>query len=146
MHTEQRAEYWENWNERLNELTNEVWEALSRKFTPPRNVQPDKDAAPVKELHRMLEAVANYINQYTAKIQEEVRRMNCAWDLFRAWEVGLCPYAMQKYVNAPNRRRNDAGDSENWEEIAGFRCEEGISYEDTLSAILAWQESKQEAV
>lgn len=151
MNTERRASYWEDWHSRINELYNEVWDALSRDFAPYRfyesgkQVQADKDTAAVKAMYDLLEHLNDYVEDHTKSVCADRTAMYDAWDMFRAWEVGLCPRVMRSYRDAPVRRLNDAGDTETWPEIAEYLVSGELNEEDTMQAVLAWKMNRQEA-
>ena len=151
MNTERRASYWEDWQSRINGLYNEVWDALSMDFAPYRfykngtHVPEDKDTAAVKELYDMLERMNEYVEEHAREVYAARTAMYDAWDMFRAWEAGLCPRVMRSYRDAPVRRLNDAGDIETWPEIAEYLRSGELNEEDTMQAVLAWKMSRQEA-
>ena len=131
-----RVKYWEDWTERLTSLRNEV--ELAIEDFAPYGKRADKDAPAVTALFDMLGTVSSFSAEREDEAHAEEERMYDAWDMFRAWELGLCPKAM-KACQKDYGYVYDAGNSDNWEEISSYLQDEEMSEGDTLQAVTTWQ-------
>ena len=143
MHVQERVRNWEDWSCRLRKITSDVWLSLDE-FAPYGKV-PDKDAPAVEELYDMLETVSNFASERLSDAEKDESLWEDAWDMFRAWEVGLCPEVMKIY-RANHRHISDAGNTDFWPEIAKNLHGAEMSRADTENAVLAWEYEKREAV
>ena len=143
MHVEKRVRDWEEWSYRLRKLANEV-ELAMEDYAPYGRV-PDKDAPAVEELYDMLETVSNFASERLSDAEKDESLWEDAWDMYRAWEVGLCPKVMKEY-REHQRYESDAGNTYFWPEIAKNLHESEMSQVDTENAVLAWEYEKREAV
>ena len=150
MNIETRARYWEDWQSRIFELYGDVWDALTEDFAPRKYhnghiVPADKDTEAVREMYDMLEHLNSYVEGKAKAAHAETVAVEDAWDMFRAWELGLCPRVMIQYRDAPVRKVNDAGYTATWAAIASHLTQSEMNKEDTMLAVLACKMSRQEA-
>ena len=156
IHIEDRVailrEYWE----KIEKLMSDLEDIIDTEFAPydSRNYEgvhnpdveareyDDKDTPLMRKLLKMLEDVKEVLRVRMDEIDEEEDAYYEGVEMFRAWELGLCPYVMRKLRYEEERYAGGAWDSSYWGEIAGFLDGEGSKQEQTLRAVESWQEAK----
>lgn len=152
----ERVEIMREFRDKLLDLHEEFWEILSEKFAPfdrrnyesgctaediVNNSQPydDKDSPLITRIFNALDKSYDEIDARCQELDEEEAARDEGYEMFYAWDLGLCPYAMREY------RRNRTPyvrNSLNWEEIAGFLKGSGMSRENTAQAVNEYLKDK----
>ena len=144
MKADERALLLKGWTERLSDLVDvDMWDALHDKFrlAPYRddNVRrPDAYAKGVESIYWKLHEQVEALTFLTERAQSDATREEDAAGMFDAWEVGLCPLAVKAHPELGLRL--DYG--QRLKEIASYRNEDSLSYEDTEHAIEIWSMEK----
>lgn len=156
MSISERAEIMSELRVKLFDLHEELWEVLSDKFAPydRRNYESgynaedaikhakpydDIDAPLITEIFYALASKYDDLEKRCRELNEEEARRDEAYEMFYAWELGLCPYVMREH-----RREGTpyVRNSLNWEDIAKFLNSTGMSREDTAHAIREYLKDK----
>lgn len=153
MRIDKRAQFWEDWTARVNELYNEVWDALTSEFAPTkyhsdgRLFSQDKGTPAVKTFFDMLENLCEFAERQNADAQKEVDDMQEAEISFEAWSLGLCPKIMNEYrLNQRFRFLGEAGDRDTWPQIAKCKSSADFRQDSTIDAVELWRRLRLKAV
>lgn len=152
----ERCEVMRELREKVQDVQSEIYEVLSERFAPYdcRNVEAgytaedainhtkpydDKDAPLITRIFKELDKVHDELVERCAELDaEEVRRYE-GYEMFYAWDLGLCPYEMREYRR---KRTPYAWNSLNWEDIAKYLKGTGMSRKDTAQAVREYLKGK----
>lgn len=132
---EERFYQWQEYCKRAEDFMKSV-EGDLQIYTPTKYGSiPDKDTPFAEELFTRLESLCEFMQEHLHKLDIEYaafdnERMNLACN-FEAWDTGLCPKLMRKVSCI------------SYSDIAKYKKQRGISYQDTQQAILQWQEKEE---
>lgn len=99
----------------------------------------DKDTPLIAMVLRLLDEAYDELDARCGELDAEEDARYEAQQMFYAWELGLCPYAMREY-----RRKKIpyVWNSLNWDEIAKNLTGVEMSYEDTVRAVEEYLKDK----
>ena len=144
MKADERALLLKGWTERLSDLVDvDMWDALHNKFRlstyrNDKGLKVDEYATAVESIYWKLHEQVEALTFLTERAQSDATREEDAAGMFDAWEVGLCPLAVKAHPELGLRL--DYG--QRLKEIASYRNEDSLSYEDTEHAIDIWAMEK----
>lgn len=152
----ERAKIMRECMHKVSVLHGEFWELLTENFAPPdaRNYTKelsaedrengtlpynDKDTPLIRKVFTLLDEAFCELIERCKDIDAEEDARDEAQQMFYAWELGLCPYAMREY-----RRKKIpyVWNSLNWDEIAKNLTGVEMSYEDTVRAVEEYLKDK----
>lgn len=154
--TPERIKIMREFRDKVLDLHEEFWEILTETFAPYDNrnnntvcsaedkandILPydDKDAPIIKRIFKSLDKAYDELDERCKELDEEEMRNNEAQEMFYAWDLGLCPYAMREYRR---KRTPYAWNSLNWEKVAEFLKGSMMSREDTVQAVNEYLKGK----
>ena len=152
----ERCEVIRELRDKVLTLHEEVWDALSEKFAPydERNdkeectaediingAQPydDRDAPLIASIFKELDKAYEELDGRCKELDDEEAGRYEGYEMYYAWELGLCPYEMREYRR---KRTPYAWNSLNWEDIAGKLTGTGMSREGTAQAVHEYLKDK----
>lgn len=157
----ERAETMREYRDKLWDLNCEIDDILSEKFSPydRRNYESDdytaediynhsrpyddKDAPLMARIFHALDKAYEELNARCKELDAEEDARKEAYEMFYAWDLGLCPCVMREY-----RQKGTpyVWNSLNWEDIAVFLRGAGMSREDTEQAVQEYLRDKDPAM
>ena len=153
----ERAEIMREYRDKLLDLSCEISDELFVKFTPfdRRNYESggytaedvcnhskpydDKDAPLMTRIFDVLDKAYEELNERCKELDAEEDARYEAYEMFYAWELGLCPYVMREH-----RRKKTpyVWNSLNWDDVAVFLKGTGMSREKTEEAVREYLKDK----
>ncbi|MBQ6664163.1 MAG: hypothetical protein IJM68_01110 [Synergistaceae bacterium] len=145
------------YREKVEDLMNDFTELIDTEFAPydSRNYKEgvyaidmeayeydDIDTPFMRKLLEILEDIERKLRVRVDEVEKEEDTYYEAEEMFRAWELGLCPYAMREYRREVPKYVGGAWDSSYWSEIAEFLDGIGSKREQTFRAVKTWREMK----
>lgn len=141
---------------KVRDLKSEVYEVLRERFAPydQRNAEAgytaedainhtkpydDKDAPLITSIFKELDKVHDELAERCDELDAEEARRYEGYEMYYAWEQGLCPYVMREYRR---KRTPYAWNSVNWEDISKYLKGTGMSREDTAQAVREYLKGK----
>lgn len=152
----ERVEIMSEYRDKLLDLSSEIHEILSEKFAPVdmRNYKcghfaegfgdgkapyDDKDAPLITRIFKALDKAYDELDARCKELDAEEAARNEGYEMFYAWELGLCPYVMREYRR---KRTPYVWNSLNWEAIAEYLKSTGMSREKTEEAVREYLRDK----
>ena len=102
----------------------------------------DKDTPLMRRVLKVLECLGETLSVRTREAESELDMYYEGMAMFRAWELGLCPYVMREYRREIPKYAGGAWDSHYWAEIAEYLDGRGGKRSQMFRAVEAWQEAK----
>ena len=143
--------------EKVEDLINDFTELIDTEFAPydSRNYKEgvytvdmeayeydDIDTPLMKGVLKVLEDAGEKLRVRLNEVGKEEDMYYEGLEMFRAWELGLCPYVMREYRREVPKYVGGAWDSSHWGEIAEFLDGIGSKRDKTLRAVKTWREAK----
>ena len=143
--------------EKVEDLINDFTELIDTEFAPydSRNYREgvyvidmgaceydDIDTPFMKGVLKVLEDAGEKLRVRLNEVDKEESAYYEGLEMFRAWELGLCPYVMRGIRREVPKYVGGAWDSSYWGEIAEFLDGRGSTREQTIRAVKAWREMK----
>ena len=144
MRYDERAYLLKEWAERLSDFVEvEMWDKLHNELGLRYEYMKKQSTAgayakAVEQIHRALQEQVEALELLAEQAEKDASAAEDAEEMFYAWEEGLCPLAVKSH---PELKRYPYY-GRVLEEIAMYRNEEGLSYEDTEQAIEIWLSEK----
>ena len=92
----------------------------------------DKDTPLIEEIFTALDSAYEKLKVRCQELDEEDSARYEGYEMYYAWELGLCPYVMREHRQ---RKTPYAWNSLNWEDIAKYLHSTGMSRADTARAV-----------
>ena len=144
MRYDERAKLLKDWAERLSDLVEvEMWDKLNNELVlsnkdTERQSTAGAYAKAVERIYWALQEQVEELEKLALQAEKEASIAEDAEKMFYAWELVLCPLAVSDHAGA----MPIMGYYSALEEIASYRNEEGLSYDDTERAIEMWLSEK----
>lgn len=153
----ERAELMREYRDKLLELSSDIDDVICGKLAPfdKRNYESggytaedvcshskpydDKDAPLMTRIFTVLDKAYEELNERCKELDAEEAERYEAYEMFFAWELGLCPYVMREHRR---KRTPYVWNSLKWEAIAGFLKGTGMSRERTEEAVREYLRDK----
>ena len=153
----ERAEIMRECRDKVSELHEEIWELLTEKLAPydSRNDKAfcsaedsrngtlpydDKDTPLITRVFKALDKAYEELDARCGELDAEEGARYEAYEMFYAWELGLCPYAMREHRR---KKTPHVWHSLHWKEIAEFLSGAEMSREDTERAVSEYLKDKE---
>ena len=152
----ERVSMMREFRDKVLDLHEEFWEILTEKLAPydERNYKTgftaeetgnhskpydDKDAPLIAGIFNALDEAYDELDARCGELEAEEDAQYEAQEMFYAWEIGLCPYAMREY-----RRKQTpyVWNSLNWDDVAKHLSGSGMSRKDTDNAVREYLKDK----
>lgn len=135
MNPEDRYNNWQELTERVKELFVDVEDVRDTIYAR-YNQEPDKDTPFIDELFTRLDSLNDFMKSHLSELESaydiyEEEQYNLMSN-FEAWRTGLCPKLMRKVSCF------------SYDDVAKFKTQKAVSYQDTQQAILRWNEQEKQ--